>query len=104
MPLCPVVAVGPHSPIGYNSQGSTSGVGSLQLARIPPSAITTETLPDTQEQLQLARIPPSAITVRINTVPAHELQLARIPPSAITSVGAGIALTSCSWPAFPHRL
>ncbi len=38
-----IVAVGPHSPIGYNPINMTRDELLLQLARIPPSAITEVT-------------------------------------------------------------
>ncbi len=76
------VAVGPHSPIGYNDAVNAKRRELLQLARIPPSAITA-----------LRLLPPSLM-----------LQLARIPPSAITVRGDRFAQARCSWPAFPHRL
>ncbi len=55
-----------HSPIGYNGASGNSGTCSLQLARIPPSAITVLNGTPPCFGLQLARIPPSAITYNRN--------------------------------------
>ncbi len=76
----------------------------LQLARIPPSAITAATFTHASTLLQLARIPPSAITPPGKYFIRRQLQLARIPPPAITVETIGAVLERCSWPAFPHRL
>ncbi len=88
-----IVAVGPHSPIGYTMLiGSVSAI-MLRLARIPPSATLHQRGTADRTRLRLARIPPSATLSCKKVKRLLLLRLARIPPSATLASVCMVVLT-----------